>query len=95
LQICTAVLIPARNEDIEGLGARIRALSADLRRQGIAEKVDLFLLSDSDDPVKIGLEERLALSLSAEGRPIEFVQSVYRGDRFTMRVRLAPGSTDA
>lgn len=65
----TAVLIPARNEDIEGLGARIRALSADLRRQGIAEKVDLFLLSDSDDPVKIGLEERLALSLSAEGRP--------------------------
>lgn len=35
------------------------------------------------------------LSLSAEGRPIEFVQSVYRGDRFTMRVRLAPGSTDA
>ncbi len=35
------------------------------------------------------------LSLTAEGRPIEFVQSVYRGDRFTMRVRLAPGSTDA
>lgn len=35
------------------------------------------------------------LSLSSEGRPIEFVQSVYRGDRFTMRVRLAPGSTDA
>lgn len=35
------------------------------------------------------------LSLSGEGRPIEFVQSVYRGDRFTMRVRLAPGSTDA
>ena len=35
------------------------------------------------------------LSLSAEARPIEFVQSVYRGDRFTMRVRLAPGSTDA
>ncbi|MBZ9936288.1 GntR family transcriptional regulator [Mesorhizobium sp. BR1-1-16] len=35
------------------------------------------------------------LSLSADGRPVEFVQSVYRGDRFTMRVRLAPGSTDA
>ena len=35
------------------------------------------------------------VSLTAEGRPIEFVQSVYRGDRFTMRVRLAPGSTDA
>ncbi len=35
------------------------------------------------------------LSLAADGRPIEFVQSVYRGDRFTMRVRLAPGSTDA
>ncbi len=35
------------------------------------------------------------LSLTAEGRPIEFVQSVYRGDRFTMRVRLAPGSSDA
>lgn len=65
----TAVLIPARNEDIAGLGARIRALSADLRRQGIAEKVDLFLLSDSDDQVKIGLEERLAIDLSAMGRP--------------------------
>lgn len=35
------------------------------------------------------------LSLAAGGRPVEFVQSVYRGDRFTMRVRLAPGSTDA
>lgn len=35
------------------------------------------------------------LSLDAAGRPFEFVQSVYRGDRFTMRVRLAPGSTDA
>ncbi|MCX5512723.1 hypothetical protein C3941_03490 [Kaistia algarum] len=34
-------------------------------------------------------------SLAADGRAIEFVQSVYRGDRFTMRVRLAPGSTDA
>lgn len=35
------------------------------------------------------------LSLSSEGQAIEFVRSVYRGDRFTMRVRLAPGSTDA
>lgn len=35
------------------------------------------------------------LSLAADRRPVEFVRSVYRGDRFTMRVRLAPGSTDA
>lgn len=28
-----------------------------------------------------------------EGRPIEFVRSTYRGDRYTMRVRLAPGGT--
>lgn len=65
----TAVLIPARNEDTGGLGQRIRTLSADLVRQGIADKVDLFLLSDSDDPTAIAREERLALELAAKGSP--------------------------
>ncbi len=65
----TAILIPSRNEDIAGLGQRIRALMADLGDRGLAAHVDLFLLSDSDDPRAIAGEERLAIELACGGRP--------------------------
>ncbi len=63
----TAVLIPARNEDISALGRRIAALSRDIARQGLGAQVDVFLLSDSDDPAAIAVEERLAVDLACDG----------------------------
>jgi membrane glycosyltransferase len=60
----TAVLIPARNEDVPALGRRIAALAHDLAAEGLGAHVDLFLLSDSDDPAVIAAEERLAVELA-------------------------------
>jgi membrane glycosyltransferase len=66
----TAILIPARNEDVGALGARICALSRDVAREGLGPHVDLFLLSDSDDARAIGAEERLAVELACgDARP--------------------------
>jgi len=75
----TAVLIPARNEDIHAVGARIEALGRDLRRAGLDRDVDIFLLSDSDARPAIAAEERLALELSGAGE----------GPRFYYRRRLS------
>jgi membrane glycosyltransferase len=61
----TAVLIPARNEDVAALRRRIVALRRDLAREGLATAVDLFVLSDSDAPGAIAAEEALAIELAA------------------------------
>lgn len=61
----TAVLIPARNEDVHALRRRIVALRRDLAREGLAPDIDLFLLSDSDAPGAIAAEEALAADLAA------------------------------
>jgi membrane glycosyltransferase len=60
----TAILIPSRNEDVAALGSRMRALMGDLSDRGLGAHVDLFLLSDSDDPRAIAAEERLAIELA-------------------------------
>lgn len=60
----TAVLIPARNEDVAALRQRIVALRRDLAREGLASDVDLFLLSDSDAPAAIAAEAALAADLA-------------------------------
>ena len=65
----TAVLIPARNEDVEALGTRIAGLARDLTQRGLGAELDLFLLSDSDDPRAIAAEERLALKYAVSGTP--------------------------
>ncbi|MBP7002809.1 MAG: glucans biosynthesis glucosyltransferase MdoH [Amaricoccus sp.] len=65
----TAILIPSRNEDVPALGARLRALMRDLADRGLGAHVDLFLLSDSDDPRAIAAEERMAIELACGDRP--------------------------
>ena len=64
----TAILIPARNEDVEALRDRIRALRADLGARALRRKVDIFVLSDSDNPLIIDREERMAEALAGDLR---------------------------
>ncbi len=67
----TALLIPARNEDVAGLGAGIESLRRDLAQAGLARALDIFVLSDSDDalaPDEAAMAEALAADTSAGPR---------------------------
>ena len=46
----TAILVPARNERVADLEARLEGMRLDLARRGLSRHVDIFVLSDSDDP---------------------------------------------
>jgi membrane glycosyltransferase len=65
----TAVLIPARNEDVAGLAARIAALRADLAQLGFWRSIDIFVLSDSDNRRVIAAEEAM-MARFAGGFPV-------------------------
>ncbi len=61
----TAVLIPARNEDVGGLATRIAALRDDLAASPLAGRVAIFVLSDSDDPRHLASEAHMMASFGA------------------------------
>lgn len=84
----TAVLIPARNEDVASLGRTISDLRADLTAQGLARAADIFVLSDSNDPDSIAAEERMAEAF-AEGNG--FAPAVFYRRR-TSNARRKPGN---
>ncbi|HJK97874.1 MAG TPA: glucans biosynthesis glucosyltransferase MdoH [Polyangiaceae bacterium LLY-WYZ-14_1] len=54
----TAVAIPVRNEEVAPVGARIRTLLAAVDARQPDAPIDVFVLSDSDDPRIIAEEER-------------------------------------
>jgi membrane glycosyltransferase len=64
----TAILIPARNEDVDALEARLRFLRDDLGGQALGCMVDIFVLSHSDDPLIIHREEQMADALAGGAR---------------------------
>ncbi len=64
----TAVLIPARNEDVDALEERIRTLRADLGETALGGTIDVWVLSDSDDPRIVDREERMAEMLAEDPR---------------------------
>jgi membrane glycosyltransferase len=61
----TAVLIPARNEDVAGLATRIAALRSDLAASPLAGRIAIFVLSDSDDPRQLASEAHMMASFGA------------------------------
>lgn len=83
----TAVLIPARNEAVDGLARRIDRLRHDLARQGLTQTVDIFVLSDSAENAAEA-EERMALGFATDGA---FVPPVYYRRR-TDNARRKPGN---
>ncbi len=67
-----ALLMPIYNEEVQGVFARIAAMWEDLQAHGQAERFDIFILSDTNDP-EIWLQEieawrQLRLGLEAGGR---------------------------
>jgi membrane glycosyltransferase len=72
----TAVLIPARNEDVAELTARVTALRADLGASTLAGEVAIFILSDSDDPHLVARETQMVMNLAAA--PVAGVPTYYR-----------------
>jgi len=66
----TAVLVPTRNERVADLEARIEALRGDLVRRGLSRHLDIFVLSDSDDPRIIRSERGMARAFACvSGNP--------------------------
>lgn len=59
----TALLFPVYNEQPHHVLARVRAMLDDLAEQGVADRFDLFLLSDTTDPDTWIAEEDLFLQL--------------------------------
>jgi membrane glycosyltransferase len=72
----TAVLIPARNEDVAGIAARVAALRLDLAGSPLAGSIEMFVLSDSDDPRVVAHEARMMADLAAA--PLAEVPVHYR-----------------
>ena len=70
--IKTAILFPVCNEDPERIMAGIQATWLSLQRLGAADRFDIHILSDSNDPDRWVQEEaawhRLCTNLSAHGR---------------------------
>jgi membrane glycosyltransferase len=56
----TAVLIPIRHEDTSSIVGRLATLRKELRAAGLAATTDIFILSDSSDPLAVKLETDLA-----------------------------------
>jgi membrane glycosyltransferase len=59
----TALLFPVYNEQPDHVLGRVRAMLDDIRANGVADRFDLFLLSDTTDPDIWILEEQLFLRL--------------------------------